>query len=152
MDQCEAGMTAELDPGTKTVCICGSFRHFDEMVTFRDALLASGVSCEWPTSELRRDPKTMTDAEGKAAIVAHLERMDRADVILVFNQDGWVGNSVAMEIGYAYARRKPLYALQPIPDQFLMGLLSGVVSSKKFIEITCSASPGPVDPRRPKAK
>jgi len=34
VDQREAGMTAELDPGTKTVCICGSFVHFDEMVTF----------------------------------------------------------------------------------------------------------------------
>ena len=133
-------MTAELDLWNKTACICGSFRHFEKMVAFRDALIASGGSCEWPTPELR-DPKTITDAEATATILAHLERMDRADVILVFNPDGYVGNSVAMEIGYAYAQRKPLYALQPIPDQFLMGLLSGVMSPNKFIELACSASP-----------
>src|SRR5713101_6247776 len=47
----------------KTVCMYGSFRHYDEMVAFRDALLASGASCEWPTPDLRRDPTTMTQED-----------------------------------------------------------------------------------------
>ena len=125
----------------KTVCMCGSFRHYDEMLALRDALLASGASCEWPTIEQRRDPKTMTEEEAKAAILSHLERMDRADLILIYNTDGCVGNSVVMEIGYAYARRKPLYALMPIQDPFLMGLVTAVVSSKDFIEVA-RARPG----------
>ncbi|OLD38080.1 MAG: hypothetical protein AUI57_08485 [Candidatus Rokubacteria bacterium 13_1_40CM_2_68_8] len=125
----------------KTVCMCGSFRHHDEMLALRDALLASGASCEWPTIEQRRDPKTMTVEEAKAAILAHLERMDRADLILIYNKDGHVGNSVVMEIGYAYARRKPLYTLMPIQDSFLMGLVTAVVSPEDFIEVAC-AGPG----------
>ena len=29
----------------------------------------------------------------------HLERIDRADLVFVFNKGGYVGNGVAMEIG-----------------------------------------------------
>ena len=127
----------------KTVCICGSFRHYDEMLALRDALLASGASCEWPTIEQRRDPKTMTEEDAKATILSHLERMDRADLVLIYNTDGYVGNSVVMEIGYAYARRKPLYALMSIQDQFLMSLVTAVVSPEDFIEVA-RAGPGPL--------
>ena len=125
----------------KTVCICGSFRHYDGMLALRDTLLAIGASCEWPTTELRRDPRTMTEEEAKAAILAHLQRMDPADLILIYNKDGYVGNSVVMEIGYAYARRKPLYALMPIQDPFLMGLVTAVLSPEDFIEVA-RARPG----------
>ena len=125
----------------KTVCMCGSFKHYDEMLVLRDALLRSGASCEWPTIEQRRDPKAMTEEEAKAAILAHLQRMDRADLILIYNKDGYVGNSVVMEIGYAFARRKPLYALRPIQDPFLMGLVTAVLSPEDFIEVA-RARPG----------
>jgi hypothetical protein len=43
----------------------------------------------------------------------HLERMDRAEIIFVFNKGGYAGNSVVMEIGYAYAQRKPVFVLAP---------------------------------------
>jgi len=46
-------MTAQLEPHTKIVCICGSLRHFDEMLSFREALMASGASCEWPSRLLK---------------------------------------------------------------------------------------------------
>ena len=34
-----------------------------------------------------------------------------ADVVFVFNKGGYIGNSTTLEIGYAVAARKPLYAL-----------------------------------------
>jgi nucleoside 2-deoxyribosyltransferase len=61
----------------------------------------------------------MTADEARDAITRHLERMDRAECIFVFNKDGYLGNSVVMEIGYAYAQRKPVYVLAPIQDPFL---------------------------------
>jgi hypothetical protein len=50
----------------------------------------------------------MTAEEARDAIMQHLEHMDRAEGIFVFNKDGYLGNSVVMEIGYAYARHKPI--------------------------------------------
>src|SRR2546426_95473 len=49
----------------QTVCLCGSFRHWAEMLALREALLAGGAPCEWPTPELHRDPATMTGDEAR---------------------------------------------------------------------------------------
>jgi nucleoside 2-deoxyribosyltransferase len=119
----------------KSVCICGSFRFYDEMVALRDALQAQGVHCEWPTPGPRRAPQAMTPAEAKDVILQHLQRMDRADLIFMFNKGGYVGNSVIMEIGYAYARRKPVYVLAPIPDPSLMSLVTAVVSIEDLVQL-----------------
>ncbi len=119
----------------KSVCICGSFRFYEEMVEFRNALLARDVVCEWPLPGPPRDPRAMTADEARDAITRHLERIDQADWMYVFNQDGHIGNSVVMEIGYAYAQRKPVYALAPIQDQFLMALVHGVVSVEDFLQL-----------------
>ena len=60
----------------QTVCLCGSFRHWAEML-------------EWPTPELRRGPVTMTGDEARAAILAHLDRIDRAERIFVYDKEGY---------------------------------------------------------------
>jgi nucleoside 2-deoxyribosyltransferase len=119
----------------KSVCICGSFRFYDEMVALRNALQARRIHCEWPTLGPRRVPQAMTPDEAKAAILQHLERMDRADLIFMFNKGGYAGNGVIMEIGYAYARRKPVYVLAPIPDPFLMPLVTAVVSIEDLVQL-----------------
>lgn len=35
-----------------------------------------------------------------------------ADVVFVFNKDGYAGNSTTLEIGYSVALGKPIYALK----------------------------------------
>jgi hypothetical protein len=119
----------------KSVCICGSFRFYEEMVQLRTVLHARGALCEWPLPGPRRAPQAMTADEARDAITCHLERMDRAECIFVFNKDGYLGNSVVMEIGYAYARQKPIYVLTPIPDQFLMPLVSAVMSIEELLQL-----------------
>lgn len=34
-----------------------------------------------------------------------------ADVVFIYNQDGYIGNSTTLELGYAVALGKPVYAL-----------------------------------------
>jgi nucleoside 2-deoxyribosyltransferase len=76
----------------------------------------------------------MTADEARDTITRHLEHMDRAECIFVFNKDGDFGNSVVMEIGYAYAQRKPVYALAPTHDPFLRPLVSAVVSIEELLQ------------------
>jgi nucleoside 2-deoxyribosyltransferase len=122
----------------KSVCICGSFRFYEEMVQLRNMLHARGALCEWPLPGPRRAPQTMTTDEARDAILCHLERMDRAELVFVFNKGGYLGNSVVMEIGYAYAQRKPVYVLAPIHDPFLMPLVSAIVSIEELIQLVHS--------------
>ena len=119
----------------QSVCICGSFRFYEEMVELRNALQARGVRCEWPLPGPRRAPQAMTADEAQDAIMQHLERMDRAEGIFIFNKGGYLGNSVVMEIGYAYAQRKPVYALAPIHDPFLRPLVRAVVRIDELLQV-----------------
>jgi len=111
----------------KTVCICGSFKFYDEMVDLRGALEVRGIRCEWPRPGPRRDPRSMDLEEARAAMALHFQRMDAADLIFFFNQGGYTGNNLIMELGYAYARAKPVYTLTPIDDPFLRTMVTGVV-------------------------
>ena len=119
----------------KSVCICGSFRFYEELVQLRNTLQARGVLCEWPLPGQHRAPQAMTADEAQDAITQHLERMDRAEIIFVFNKGGYLGNSVVMEIGYAYARCKPVYVLAPIHDPFLRPLVNAVVSIEELLQL-----------------
>ena len=119
----------------KSVCICGSFRFYAELVQLRNTLQARGVLCEWPLPGQHRAPQAMTADEAQDAITQHLERMERAECIFIFNKDGYLGNSVVMEIGYAYARCKPVYVLAPIHDPFLRPLVNAVVSIEELLQL-----------------
>jgi nucleoside 2-deoxyribosyltransferase len=122
----------------KSVCICGSFRFYEEMVELRNALQARGVRCEWPPPGPRRAPQVMTADEARDAIMQHLERMDRAECIFIFNKGGCLGHSVVMEIGYAYAQRKPIYVFAPIHDPFLRSLVNAVTSIEELMQLVHS--------------
>ena len=125
-------------PHMKSVCICGSFRFYEEMVELRNALQSRGVRCEWPPPGPRRAPQVMTADEARDAIMQHLERMDRAECIFIFNKGGRLGHSVVMEIGYAYAQRKPIYVLAPIHDPFLRPLVNAVTSIEELMQLVHS--------------
>jgi hypothetical protein len=112
----------------KAVCICGSFRFYEEMVQLRHTLPARGVRCEWPLRGPRQAPQTMTADAARDAIIQHLERLDRAECILVCNKDGSLGHSVVIESGYADAQRKPVYVLAPMDEPCLRPLVRAVVS------------------------
>jgi nucleoside 2-deoxyribosyltransferase len=119
----------------KSVCICGSFGFYGEMVELRNARQARGVRCEWPLPGPRRAPQAMTADDARDAIMQHLERMDRAECIFIFNKGGYLGNRVVMEIGYAYARRKPIYVFAPIHDPFLRPLVNAVTSIEELLQL-----------------
>ena len=43
-----------------------------------------------------------------------LRAIDRADFLYIYNSEGYIGTSGALEIGYAVGKRKPIYAKEAI--------------------------------------
>jgi hypothetical protein len=63
-----------------------------------------------------------------------LRALGRANLLYLMNQEGYVGSSSALEMGYALGENKPMYALEPldydameIDDFSLRETLSGAV-------------------------
>lgn len=73
--------------------------------------------------------------EGFHGISACFAKIDKVDIVFIVNPGGYVGTSVSADIGYAYAKRKPVYALEPISDSEINELLSGVLSENELIAL-----------------
>lgn len=104
------------------VYVCGSFRFIDRIEELEGLLRAENA--EFSVS------KTL-DARG---ILGCLEKIDKAEVVYVINPDGYVGKSVSVDIGYAYARNKAIYAMHPMSDPPIMDLTNGVLSFEEFVD------------------
>jgi nucleoside 2-deoxyribosyltransferase len=76
----------------------------------------------------------------KSGILGCLRKIDVADAVYVVDPDGYVGKSVSVDIGYAYARNKPIYALHTIEDPPVMNMISGVLSFEELVRFLLSQS------------
>ncbi len=129
------------------ICICGSFKFWREMLKIEALLKENGIECLMPEPFQycdREDPSRFTDdlppREELLPLVRgttfrHLAKIDKADFVLVANPGGYVGVSTLIEIGYAYGRRKPLYALEEFEDLMPQILTDGIVSAEELVEI-----------------
>ena len=102
------------------VYVCGSFRFLEEMNALEKRLKEEGIECMMPKSP---------DSQG---ILGCLRKIDRADVVYVVNPEGYVGKSVCVDIGYAYAKKKAIYTVHPIDDS-IMRLITGVLSFEELV-------------------
>lgn len=103
----------------KSVCIIGSFRFLKEMLDFEERLRKENIKCFGPRKE--------------HSILRCFDKIDKADVVYVVDPNGYVGNSLSADMGYAYAKNKATYASNPIKDLPLMDLISGVLSVEELI-------------------
>jgi len=106
---------------SKTIYIAGSFKYLDKMQVVKQQLLSAGIKT------------TISDPEQSDGIDGCLLRIREADVTYILNFGGYVGKSVAMDIGYALGLGKPVYALEPIEDPEITHLLTRVVSPEQLI-------------------
>lgn len=100
----------------KSVVICGSRRYKPEIIEFAKELQKLGVVVFAPYLHEGKDEwEKLSDQYKKFVALGlthdHFYKIQMADVVFVFNKDGYAGNSTTLEIGYAVALGKPIYAL-----------------------------------------
>jgi hypothetical protein len=99
----------------KSVVICGSSSFASEMREFANKLKELGVIVYEPHLYRASGGIWSEIKESDRKYVAlglthdHFYKMRMADVIYVYNKDGYAGVSTNMEIGYAAALNKPIY-------------------------------------------
>jgi len=107
----------------KIICICGSSRFVGEMAILRWEMEKSGKIITLglhllPMAYIKvRDHGA--ENEGIADIMdeLHLRKIDISDSILVFNKDGYIGESTRREIEYATKLGKEIGYLEPLKSK-----------------------------------
>lgn len=100
----------------KSVVLCGSGRFKPEMRAFATELKKLGVVVFEPYLHSTQEEWEHLSNDYKKFVALglthdHFYKIKMSDVVFVFNKDGYSGNSTTLEIGYAVATGKPLYAL-----------------------------------------
>lgn len=101
----------------RTVVICGSKKFRHELRAFAAELEKQGVVVFEPNFKeplpeyFKADSENITQIIFKGLTLEHFDWIRKADVCFVYNQDDYAGISVTMEMAYASALSKPIYAL-----------------------------------------
>ena len=131
----------------KKVCLIGSFRFYREMLEVKEILESSGLKCFAPVPSKWRDPNDPSKflanlppeeeliKDAYQAVLTCFKKIDDCDLIYIINKGGYVGKNTLIDIGYAFARNKPIYALEPIDDLAVMSLVKAVISPIQLVEL-----------------
>ncbi|MBI2010829.1 MAG: nucleoside 2-deoxyribosyltransferase [Candidatus Colwellbacteria bacterium] len=102
----------------KSIAICGSSRFKPEIKEWTQRLEDLGVTVYPPYLVGNPDQdgwKNLNEEQKKFVALGlthdHFYKIQMADVVFIYNKDGYAGNSTTLEIGYSVAMGKPIYAL-----------------------------------------
>lgn len=100
----------------KSVVICGSRRFKKEIREFEQKLRDEGVTVFPPILNMNAGINDLPDDLKRYSFLGltwhHIEFIRKADIVFIYNKDGYIGNSVTLEMGAAAALGKPIYALE----------------------------------------
>jgi nucleoside 2-deoxyribosyltransferase len=123
----------------KTICFCGSFKFYKDMEEAAAYLRKVGLEVVVPKpSHIRHghkpeelksckyDKETLKKWEKEGAFF-HLSNIRRSDAVYIFNQGSYLGPAVTVEIGFALALGKPIFAKAPVEDITVTNFIKAVV-------------------------
>src|SRR5438105_5576898 len=120
----------------KSVTICSSSRFAPAVRRFADELKKFGVTVFLPNfyRVSGGDWNRLNSFDKKFVAMGltyeHFQKIRMGDVFFLYNEDGYAGISTNMEIGYAVACNKPIYALSDVDeDPCRQVLISSIVRS-----------------------
>lgn len=103
----------------KSISVCGSKKYKTEIKSFCKQLADLGVlvfepSIQSPIFENETfHSDYVTQKLFKGLTLEHFDWIRKADVCFVYNKDDYAGVSVTLEMAYACALGKPIFALSP---------------------------------------
>lgn len=101
--------------------VCGSFRFTHEIQELEGKLKEENIQYQ------------MSKRISSRGILGCLEKIGKSDVVYVVNPGGYVGKSICVDIGYAFAKNKPIYVMHSMDDPSVMSLINGIFSFEELI-------------------
>jgi hypothetical protein len=124
----------------KSVVVCGSKRYKDEIANFCVALEKLGVlvfepSIKQPILESTQlESPYVTAKLFKGLTLEHFDWIRKSEICFIYNKGDYVGVSVTLEMAYASALSKPIFALSDkTGDPCRDALIDRVVKTPKAL-------------------
>lgn len=126
----------------RTITICGSGKRKTEIREATELLRDHGALVLAPPLHdiaglFEGQPAESWELAWKGATFAHLNRIEKADVVFIVNPDGYVGPSTTLELGYAVALRKFVVAMMPDHTETARTILFDLILDSADIAEAC---------------
>lgn len=95
------------------ICVCGSVRFKDEMLKYRDEQNAKGNWVLLPEN-MEIDIQKIDTRVKERMDSLHKAKINHADSVVIWNRDGYIGESTRSELNYAMSVPKPIEFLEQI--------------------------------------
>jgi hypothetical protein len=116
--------------GHMIVFVAGSRKFFRDIENFIALCRKNGIKA----SNAGKPSGPDTFESEKAALLRAFRRIDKSDAVYVIANGGYIGKTVALEIAYAFAKKKLVVSSETIEDFSARSLVSKVMAAGKFIE------------------
>jgi len=113
----------------KSVVLCGSSKFRPKIRKFATELRKLGVVVFEPHLHESNEQEwggLGSDYQNFIALgltYDHFQKIRTADVVFIYNEGGYMGNSCTLELGFAIALAKPVYALSPDSSELCRDVL-----------------------------
>lgn len=126
----------------RAITLCGSGKRRKEIFEAADLLRDQGAVVLAPPlhkiDELCAGaPDECRELAWKGATFAHLNRIEKADVVFIVNPDGYLGPSTTLELGYAVALRKFIVAMRPDSTETARTVLLDLILDSDDVTDAC---------------
>ena len=114
----------------KTVFLAGSRRFSDNLENVFKLLEKAGISAikgRDNTGILNREDEMKAHQE-------MLRRIDKSDMVYIVSGDGYIGKTVALEIGYAIGKKKEVISSIALTEAEANSFISKVMNIEELIE------------------
>lgn len=117
--------------GIMKIIICRSNRHSEPALRYAKALEGEDLEVYCPERVEGTEAWEVMDEVDKRVTLQnlvdkHFRAIDESDVVLIYNEDGYIGTSVNIEIGYAVAKEKRIFTIMVDDDPLRSILFEGV--------------------------
>jgi len=117
------------------ITICSSSRFYAEVAKTASALEAKGLSVYTPRLDFD-ETKEFIDAQKKNELTHEfLRKVAASDSIYIVNPGGYIGMSVAIESGFAYALGKRIVAMDKPSEPAVAALISQIATVDELPQI-----------------
>lgn len=123
----------------KSVCICSSRRFKKEVRKFASSLEKLGATAYIPYHHSGQDEwKHLSESYREFVALGlthdHFYKIRMSDIVYLYNKGGYSGNSTTMEIGFAVALGKPIYAYSDADEELCRRvLIKGIAKTPRSL-------------------
>ncbi len=114
-----------MNPSVKTICLSSSMRFKAEIEHAIKEFNNLGITALFPNLEVTESPR---DVQSQRRLFAeHFAAIEAAQLLYVLNKNGYIGNSVKIEIGYALGKGKAVIFSEDASEFELNALATATV-------------------------